>query len=1080
MVNAGQMEKVLKKIYEVDAKLICIGDDNQIKGHVVSDIFRGLKETVGFVSLTNIIRQKVDWMKQASLQLSNHQHVEALKAYQDHGHIEWLKDEKKAMEKMAADFAKDLMSKVDSRILAYTKREVKDLNLITRDLLVKNGHLEEGSEFKVKLTCLETEKVIKTKIRLSVGDRIIIERNENSGVAAKTLKNAKRGIDGVKTGDVGDILAVDKKKNKITVRLFDHKNIEKRRVVEIDLNEFNHINYGYAMTTDRSEGKTWVASYVLTSIGMSLNRLYVALSRHTHNVKMYMNLEKSKDLKQYIDKVGKVEKKHLVRDYTRDDKEVYKNRVREYQNLASEWSQLRAEIDKLSSDNIRKDKGMGNFNEHPAYEYFVELSEAKQKIAKEIVQDWDNHKVFAQTEKMRYDWLLIESGEAPKVTPDDKRQKEFFKLYRDIVYATTDVSAKSVEQFDAFMKVRQLMAAKIASEMSEYNKFTSIFRKNGVLVDCFFDKITKFPVSQDLIMNDAHNFEKAATLEEKAHVLDMEVGAFDIKGIRDSLISAFPDAQLKKERKEAKLSPDVIPENRSEKAAKLQSQTSPALKPKSVTEELIEGVSETKTKILAEEQTMQNTDYRKESDYQDGLKKQHKSYDLDAVKEKLEDRVEDLARHVFSSEKYVKRHGNEIRFGQKGGISVYISGPKKGGWVNYKTGVSGKAFDLLTKEMGMDFKNALDYGANFVGISPEQNNMSAEEMMRRHEAALKGKMLKQEQEAANWEKEISKKVGKVKTIYKETTPIMGTLAQTYLQKHRGIESNTFSDNLRFHPNYYSSETKQSYPALVSFARDVKGELKALQAIYLNDKGEKHQELETKKRSFGPLTGSFVTIQAGDRNAPIFVAEGVETALSVKEAGVNGTIVAALGISNIKNLECQNKDVIICKDNDGQENKTHETIENTRIVLEEKAAKVTIIQPSRAGEDFNDVLTRDGKDFVKILFKDFIHERKDWRQEKSQEYIFAETKTAIKSQTHGNFERNSTGQAAEEKSSTEVSTKLDVNHLTEKEVAFIKSMSASPETQLKVTETYLKVKADNIKLAAVSKNIGKAKDFGVDI
>ncbi|WP_341762936.1 MULTISPECIES: hypothetical protein [unclassified Candidatus Tisiphia] len=42
------------------------------------------------------------------------------------------------------------------------------------------------------------------------------------------------------------------------------------------------------------------------------------------------------------------------------------------------------------------------------------------------------------------------------------------------------------------------------------------------------------------------------------------------------------------------------------------------------------------------------------------------------------------------------------------------------------------------------------------------------------------------------------------------------------------------------------------------------------------------------------------IQREDKNNVTIIAEGIETALSVQEAGIKGKILCSLGISNIKN------------------------------------------------------------------------------------------------------------------------------------------------------------------------------------
>ena len=58
---------------------------------------------------------------------------------------------------------------------------------------------------------------------------------------------------------------------------------------------------------------------------------------------------------------------------------------------------------------------------------------------------------------------------------------------------------------------------------------------------------------------------------------------------------------------------------------------------------------------------------------------------------------------------------------------------------------------------------------------------------------------------------LSKRISKAESIWKETIPLDGTLAQTYLNS-RDIEY--WSEDIRFHPNLYFSQTKSNIPAMV--------------------------------------------------------------------------------------------------------------------------------------------------------------------------------------------------------------------------------------------------------------------------
>ncbi|ETO10974.1 MobA/MobL family protein, partial [Reticulomyxa filosa] len=160
----------------------------------------------------------------------------------------------------------------------------------------------------------------------------------------------------------------------------------------------------------------------------------------------------------------------------------------------------------------------------------------------------------------------------------------------------------------------------------------------------------------------------------------------------------------------------------------------------------------------------------------------------------------------------------------------------------------------------------------------------------------------------------------------------------------------------------SSETGEYYPGIVSVARDNTGKVKATQTIYLNKEGGKNKELSIVKRSYGVLTGAHVELTNNSKSSRIFIAEGLETALSIAQAQPTARVICSLGISNIKNIELTDKDkeLIIVADNDGDNPGTQSAIEKALGIFREQGFKrVDIIKPKEQGKDFNDILKESG-------------------------------------------------------------------------------------------------------------------------
>ena len=129
-----------------------------------------------------------------------------------------------------------------------------------------------------------------------------------------------------------------------------------------------------------------------------------------------------------------------------------------------------------------------------------------------------------------------------------------------------------------------------------------------------------------------------------------------------------------------------------------------------------------------------------------------------------------------------------------------------------------------------------------------------------------------------------------------------------------------------------------------------------------------------------IEDSAVLINKGKDNSRIAIAEGPETALSIKEADPDLTIYAVLGSSNFMKVPLGDevKEIIICADNDypreeaGQNSKKlgKEIPASEKKVLEaakffaEKGIDVYRVMPVNPKEDFNDVLRNEGVEKVR--------------------------------------------------------------------------------------------------------------------
>ena len=357
-------------------------------------------------------------------------------------------------------------------------------------------------------------------------------------------------------------------------------------------------------------------------------------------------------------------------------------------------------------------------------------------------------------------------------------------------------------------------------------------------------------------------------------------------------------------------------------------------------------------------------------------------FKVEHVLEASRGRIREIAEDLLGPHNYHLSTKSTLRFGSTGKISVHIRGEQEGLWYDFSEGMGGNIFQLMQQQKGLSFREAVDYCAWFLGVR-------AQEVMKK---TIPIQLHPQENE---YDK--AKRLSSVTEIYQKSQPILGTIAETYLRQERGIQCE-LSQDLRYLPKdttfIYNAEHKTTiYDCFIAFGRNASGELSSVQLIKLNSNGTRAFNKDGKKLNkiqYGLAKGSFVTLQTNPESNQVFIAEGVETALSIKETGIKGTLVASLGIHNIKNYQGPENKIIICADNDGLKSRTNEVIRHAQQYLDMQEKSTISIRPDKEGQDFNDVLKENGSEGVRKYITSFVLQTakffKDQSLQNKQEYI----------------------------------------------------------------------------------------------
>ena len=261
MVSSRQMAHVVETVTRAGAKLVLVGDPDQLQPIEAGAAFRAIVDRIGHAELGTIYRQREAWMQTASIDLSSGRIGEALAAYDDAGMVrsEWSKDD--AIISLIADWDREYDPAKTALILAHRRADVKMLNEQAREKLVERGLVGGGFRFT-------TEDGSR---RFAAGDQIVFLSNERSL--------------GVKNGMLARVL--DASPGRIVAGIGDG---DDHREIVVEQRFYANIDHGYATTVHKSQGVTVDSVKVLASSSLDRHLTYVALTRHRDDAQLYFGL----------------------------------------------------------------------------------------------------------------------------------------------------------------------------------------------------------------------------------------------------------------------------------------------------------------------------------------------------------------------------------------------------------------------------------------------------------------------------------------------------------------------------------------------------------------------------------------------------------------------------------------------------------------------------------------------------------------------------------------------------------------------------------------------------------------------
>jgi Ti-type conjugative transfer relaxase TraA len=263
MIGSRQMERILDHAAAAGAKVVLVGDAEQLQAIEAGGAFKAITDSVGAARLTAVRRQRHQWQQDATRELATGRAWEALRRYEAAGTVHRHHSQGNAMAAAIEAWHRSGKDRpADSQIvLAYTKAEVRALNELARAKLHTDGVLGK-------------DHVLPTQFgprRFSARVRYYCPKND-------------RGL-GVRNGTLGTVERIIGET--MTVRLDG----EQGQRVTFKMADYGHIDHGYAATIHKSQGMTVDRTHLLISRNLDRHATYVAMSRHRDRLDVHWSTE---------------------------------------------------------------------------------------------------------------------------------------------------------------------------------------------------------------------------------------------------------------------------------------------------------------------------------------------------------------------------------------------------------------------------------------------------------------------------------------------------------------------------------------------------------------------------------------------------------------------------------------------------------------------------------------------------------------------------------------------------------------------------------------------------------------------
>lgn len=341
MMASRDMRRLLVEAERAGARVILVGDAQQLQAIGAGAAFRAITDTHGAARLQNVRRQASIWMREATQDLAEGRVAEALARYRRGNALRASATTKEAIDELVAAWMRDRPACRSQLMLSYYVADVEALNQMARAALRAKGLL--GTDIRVQVQQqirnengeIEQRAAYRT---FAEGDRILFTRND------KTL--------GVQNGSLGYVTSLSEQGEFGVV-------LDEGRTIVFTAAAYGHIAPGYATTIHKSQGQTVDRSYVLATDRFNAHLAYVALTRHREEATVFYGRDQfanDADLTRTFDR-------QQPKDSTLDYLEAFKHQTQSRRGNAGREARARS-APKTMQDVVRENAARRRRRQH--------------------------------------------------------------------------------------------------------------------------------------------------------------------------------------------------------------------------------------------------------------------------------------------------------------------------------------------------------------------------------------------------------------------------------------------------------------------------------------------------------------------------------------------------------------------------------------------------------------------------------------------------------------------------------------------------------------------------------------------